>query len=170
MTTTGLRLLSSPKNGMPRNATSADQSASGAAIGAFTRDLTEGSLCSFVAPDWPTFERAARRADELGYEHLWTWDHLHAIFGESWAAQFFAFIYLLYLPLALWLAGSVLWFLIGKERRNRIAPRPASQQRAPDDDPAFLGKIGMEQDREKRIRRLEERLAELDDDSNNQKD
>lgn len=68
------------------------------------------------------------------------------------------------------LVGSVLWFLIGKERPGRIAPHTVSQQRAPDDDPAFLGKIGMEQDREKRIRLLEERLAELDDDTNNQKD
>jgi hypothetical protein len=68
------------------------------------------------------------------------------------------------------LIGSVLWFLIGKERRTRIAPRTAPQQRAPDDDPVFLGKIGMEQDREQRIRRLEERLAELDDDTNNQQD
>jgi len=31
---------------------------------------------------WSEFEAAARRVDELGYEHLWTWDHLHAIFGE----------------------------------------------------------------------------------------
>ena len=68
------------------------------------------------------------------------------------------------------LVGSVLWFLIGKDRPGRAAPRPATQQRAPDDDPAFLGRIGMEQDREQRIRKLEERLAELDDDSNNQKD
>jgi hypothetical protein len=67
------------------------------------------------------------------------------------------------------LVGSVLWFLIGKERRTRITPRPTTT-RAPDDDPAFLGRIGMEQDREERIRKLEERLAELDDDSNNQKD
>lgn len=67
--------------------------------------------------------------------------------------------------------GGVLWFLIGKERRGRVNPRPANQQQAPDDDPAFLGKLGMEQDREKRIRLLEERLAELDDDNNNdQKD
>ena len=67
------------------------------------------------------------------------------------------------------LVGSVLWFLIGKERHNRPT-RPVTKQQAPDDDPAFLGRIGMEQDREQRIRKLEERLAELDDDSNNQKD
>jgi alkanesulfonate monooxygenase SsuD/methylene tetrahydromethanopterin reductase-like flavin-dependent oxidoreductase (luciferase family) len=32
--------------------------------------------------DWPTYELAARRVEELGYDHLWAWDHLHAIFGE----------------------------------------------------------------------------------------
>ena len=34
------------------------------------------------ASDWPAFLRAAQRADELGFDHLWTWDHLLAIFGE----------------------------------------------------------------------------------------
>ena len=34
------------------------------------------------ASDWPAFLRAARRADELGFDHFWTWDHLLAIFGE----------------------------------------------------------------------------------------
>jgi len=41
-----------------------------------------GVLLFSQASDWPTFERAAHRVDELGYEHLWTWDHLHAIFGQ----------------------------------------------------------------------------------------
>lgn len=43
--------------------------------------------------DWPTFEAAAIRAEDLGYDHLWTWDHLYAIFGnplqpifEGWSA------------------------------------------------------------------------------------
>jgi alkanesulfonate monooxygenase SsuD/methylene tetrahydromethanopterin reductase-like flavin-dependent oxidoreductase (luciferase family) len=42
---------------------------------------------------WPDFERSARLIDRLGYDHLWTWDHLYAIFGnpyqpifEGWAA------------------------------------------------------------------------------------
>ena len=34
------------------------------------------------ASDWPAFLRAAQRADELGFDHLWTWDHLLAIFGD----------------------------------------------------------------------------------------
>ena len=44
--------------------------------------LRVGMLLWNQSPDWPTMERAARRIDELGYEHLWTWDHLHAIVGE----------------------------------------------------------------------------------------
>ncbi len=34
------------------------------------------------ASDWPTFLAAARRADQLGYDHVWTWDHVYAIFGD----------------------------------------------------------------------------------------
>ena len=34
------------------------------------------------ASDWPQFLAAAQRADELGYDHIWTWDHIHAIFGD----------------------------------------------------------------------------------------
>lgn len=34
------------------------------------------------ASDWPAFQAAAERAERLGYDHLWTWDHLYAIFGD----------------------------------------------------------------------------------------
>lgn len=34
------------------------------------------------ASDWPSFLDAGRRADRLGYDHVWTWDHLLAIFGD----------------------------------------------------------------------------------------
>jgi alkanesulfonate monooxygenase SsuD/methylene tetrahydromethanopterin reductase-like flavin-dependent oxidoreductase (luciferase family) len=45
-------------------------------------DLNLGILLWNQATDWPAYEAAARRVDELGYDHLWAWDHLHAIFGE----------------------------------------------------------------------------------------
>src|SRR3954451_10613673 len=45
-------------------------------------DFKLGVLLWSQSTDWPSFERAAQRDDELGYEHLWTWDHLHAIFGD----------------------------------------------------------------------------------------
>ena len=32
--------------------------------------------------DWPSYLAAARRVDELGYDHLWTWDHLVSAVGD----------------------------------------------------------------------------------------
>jgi alkanesulfonate monooxygenase SsuD/methylene tetrahydromethanopterin reductase-like flavin-dependent oxidoreductase (luciferase family) len=51
-------------------------------------DTQLGILLWNQGTDWPTFERAARRVDELGYEHLWTWDHLYAIFGDPYQPVF----------------------------------------------------------------------------------
>ncbi len=34
------------------------------------------------ATSWPEYLEAARRADHLGFDHIWTWDHLLAIFGD----------------------------------------------------------------------------------------
>jgi alkanesulfonate monooxygenase SsuD/methylene tetrahydromethanopterin reductase-like flavin-dependent oxidoreductase (luciferase family) len=31
---------------------------------------------------------AAKRVDRLGYTHLWTWDHLYAIFGDPYQPIF----------------------------------------------------------------------------------
>ena len=45
-------------------------------------DLRMGILLWNQATDWPSYEAAARRVEELGYDHIWAWDHLHAIFGE----------------------------------------------------------------------------------------
>src|SRR5690349_18309441 len=45
-------------------------------------DFKLGVLLWSQGSSWPNFERAAQKVDDLGYEHLWTWDHLHAIFGE----------------------------------------------------------------------------------------
>ncbi len=47
-----------------------------------------GILLWSQATDWASFETAARRVDALGYEHLWTWDHLYAIFGDPYQAVF----------------------------------------------------------------------------------
>jgi alkanesulfonate monooxygenase SsuD/methylene tetrahydromethanopterin reductase-like flavin-dependent oxidoreductase (luciferase family) len=45
-------------------------------------DLRLGVLLWNQATDWPAYEDAARRVDQLGYDHLWAWDHLYAIFGD----------------------------------------------------------------------------------------
>jgi hypothetical protein len=57
--------------------------------------------------------------------------------------------------------GALLWFFIGKERRDRGGERRTI---APDDDPAFLRNLRRDEEHEERIRRLEQELSELDDD------
>jgi alkanesulfonate monooxygenase SsuD/methylene tetrahydromethanopterin reductase-like flavin-dependent oxidoreductase (luciferase family) len=47
-----------------------------------------GVLLWSQATDWPAFESAAKRVDELGYDSLWTWDHLYAIFGDPYQPIF----------------------------------------------------------------------------------
>jgi alkanesulfonate monooxygenase SsuD/methylene tetrahydromethanopterin reductase-like flavin-dependent oxidoreductase (luciferase family) len=34
------------------------------------------------ASDWPAFLEAGQQAERLGFDHLWTWDHVLAIFGD----------------------------------------------------------------------------------------
>ena len=36
------------------------------------------------AASWPELLDVARRVDQLGYDHLWAWDHLYAIFGDPY--------------------------------------------------------------------------------------
>jgi alkanesulfonate monooxygenase SsuD/methylene tetrahydromethanopterin reductase-like flavin-dependent oxidoreductase (luciferase family) len=47
-----------------------------------------GVLLWSQATDWPEFEASAMKIDRLGYEHLWTWDHLYAIFGDPYQPIF----------------------------------------------------------------------------------
>jgi alkanesulfonate monooxygenase SsuD/methylene tetrahydromethanopterin reductase-like flavin-dependent oxidoreductase (luciferase family) len=44
--------------------------------------LRLGILLWNQSSDWGAYERAARRVEELQYDHLWAWDHLHSIFGD----------------------------------------------------------------------------------------
>jgi alkanesulfonate monooxygenase SsuD/methylene tetrahydromethanopterin reductase-like flavin-dependent oxidoreductase (luciferase family) len=39
-------------------------------------------LASQSTAGWPDMLAAAQRVDRAGYDHLWTWDHLHAIIGD----------------------------------------------------------------------------------------
>lgn len=57
--------------------------------------------------------------------------------------------------------GAVLWYVIGR------TPGAAPQARAPDDDPAFLGRVNRNSEQDERIRRLEEELAALDSEGEN---
>jgi alkanesulfonate monooxygenase SsuD/methylene tetrahydromethanopterin reductase-like flavin-dependent oxidoreductase (luciferase family) len=40
------------------------------------------------ATTWSDFEAAARRVEELGYDQLWTLDHLYAVFGDAYQPIF----------------------------------------------------------------------------------
>jgi F420-dependent oxidoreductase-like protein len=46
-------------------------------------ELKLGANCWNQYTDWPTFLAAQRRADHLGYDSLWTWDHLYPIVGSA---------------------------------------------------------------------------------------
>ena len=67
------------------------------------------------------------------------------------------FIILLFTPI-----GGILWLLLGRGRPVTSTPRRAM---GPDDDPDFLGTIRPVPDplEDERIRELEKRLAETDD-------
>ena len=47
-------------------------------------DLKLGILLWNQATDWPGYVAAAKRIDELGYDSIWAWDHLYAIFGDPY--------------------------------------------------------------------------------------
>lgn len=86
------------------------------------------------------------------------------------------------LTILLSVIGTLLWFLVGRERAERrdggrfagaadasgaVQPTRRPTRRgpvAPDDDPEFLRKLAREAEQEERIRQLEERLNDLDDD------
>lgn len=57
--------------------------------------------------------------------------------------------------------GGILWFTIGRRRANDAG---ATRMLAPDDDPEFLRSIS-KSEQDARIRRLEEELAKLEDES-----
>ena len=51
-------------------------------------DVKLGILLWSQAGTWKEMLDAARRVDRLGYAHLWTWDHLYAIFGDPYQPIF----------------------------------------------------------------------------------
>jgi hypothetical protein len=60
--------------------------------------------------------------------------------------------------------GGLLWFIIGRGRRNRIGATRGSRTVAPDDDAEFLRQLREDAAQDERIRRMEQELAELDAD------
>ena len=51
-------------------------------------DVKLGVLLWNQATSWADYEEAAQRVDRLGYDHLWAWDHLYAIFGDPYQPFF----------------------------------------------------------------------------------
>ena len=46
-------------------------------------DVRLGALCWNQYTTWPDLLAAGQRADRLGYDSLWTWDHLYPIVGSD---------------------------------------------------------------------------------------
>jgi alkanesulfonate monooxygenase SsuD/methylene tetrahydromethanopterin reductase-like flavin-dependent oxidoreductase (luciferase family) len=46
-------------------------------------DVRLGALCWNQYTDWPSLLEAGVRADRLGFDTLWTWDHLYPIVGSD---------------------------------------------------------------------------------------
>ena len=46
-------------------------------------EIRLGALCWNQYTDWPALLEAGKRADRLGFDTLWTWDHLYPIVGDS---------------------------------------------------------------------------------------
>ena len=51
-------------------------------------DLKLGVLLWNQATAWPDILDATKRLDRLGYDHVWAWDHLYAIFGDPYQPIF----------------------------------------------------------------------------------
>src|SRR3954447_26069989 len=51
-------------------------------------DVKLGILLWSQAASYAEMVEAAKRVDRLGYAHLWTWDHLYAIFGDPYQTIF----------------------------------------------------------------------------------
>ncbi len=47
-----------------------------------------GALCWNQYAEWPALLAAGVRADALGYDSLWTWDHVYPIVGDSHGPNF----------------------------------------------------------------------------------
>jgi alkanesulfonate monooxygenase SsuD/methylene tetrahydromethanopterin reductase-like flavin-dependent oxidoreductase (luciferase family) len=60
-------------------------------------DVRLGALCWNQYTTWPDLLDAGRRADRLGFDTLWTWDHLYPIVGSPDGPMFEA-----WLTLAAW--------------------------------------------------------------------
>ena len=59
-----------------------------------SNEIRLGANCWNQYTTWPDLLAAGRRAEELGYHSLWTWDHLYPIVGSSDGPMFEAWLML----------------------------------------------------------------------------
>ena len=81
-----------------------------------------GVLLWSQAATWGELEDGARRVEALGYDHLWAWDHLYAIFGDPYQPIFEG-----YTTLAAWAKVTT------RASRTRATPSrsPCASRRRP---------------------------------------
>jgi hypothetical protein len=94
---------------------------------------------------------------------LWVWSIVDIALIDSRRVRGIPKAGWIVLVIILPVVGAILWFVLGRERLS-AAGRYATTTLAPDDDPTFLRQLNRDKEQEQRIRDLEERLAELDDD------
>ena len=66
-----------------------------------SHEVRIGAICWNQYADWPALYGAGLRAERLGYDSLWTWDHLYPIIGESDGPMFEG-----WLTITAWAAGT----------------------------------------------------------------
>jgi alkanesulfonate monooxygenase SsuD/methylene tetrahydromethanopterin reductase-like flavin-dependent oxidoreductase (luciferase family) len=119
--------------------------------------------------DWPSFQRVGQRIDELGYDSLWTWDHLYPIQGD-WRGPIFEG----YMTLAGWASVTKrvsLGLMVGANpfRNPALVAKMVTQLDHMSDGRAVLGIGGAWFEREHRAYGIEfghspgERLGWLDE-------
>jgi F420-dependent oxidoreductase-like protein len=58
----------------------------------FSAPLKLGVNCWNQYTDWPSFLAAQQRVDRLGFESMWTWDHLYPIVGDHTGPMLEAYV------------------------------------------------------------------------------
>ncbi len=56
------------------------------------QEIKLGALCWNQYTDWPALLEAGKRADRLGYDTLWTWDHVYPIVGSPQGPMYEAWL------------------------------------------------------------------------------
>ena len=125
-----------------------------------------GANCWNQYTDWPAFREAGIRADRLGFDSLWTWDHLYPIVGDHNGPMFEG-----WLTLAAWAEATERATHRPHGRRQHV-PQPGAGGEDGDDPRSHQRRAGGARHRRRlvrdraprlrvRVRRLARRAAAL---------